>query len=792
MNAKPHILGILNPDDYPKSQQKLVKDFNTKLLALNEENARLTMTVSQKDQRIQNSINGTSRVYNINLTKNLIEDEIYDYSKGVEIAWLKELGFSIPTLFDAFVKKTLETVVCDKSKEAYKNHFNREHLLKAYENGDCMQTLEYESYSLKFRDVHTIRHSILLTKEQETSDVIAMCSARDITNLVKSNEQLDKAKELNEENFYVMEGLLRDFSSVWIVNHKTLNIRLFRENNSIVLKEAIKQAKKNPFYSDFMESFIKNYVAQRDQERLLNDIKINVVMENLEKDELYTINFCQIDEKNNETYHRIAFTGMNENNFICAFKDVDSIVRNEIKSTERKARIKQYESDFSTLELLHDALNSGSWSMTFDENGKMTSCSWSSTFRRILGYKNEEDFPNRLESWLDLIYGEDREPTLKKFWDTINDYSGKLNYDVQYRLYTKNQGLRWFHALGRLSRREDGSPIKFAGLFTDIQEKFERDSKEKEQNEIVNALSRDYLNIFKVDMKTHSGQIIKLDGYVTKGINDYKNKVFPYDAMCRQYVKYRVFKDDMEPLLEAMNLETVQKKLAEGKEYNYNYRISDNGEIHYYQFKYIRLEEDNPDSNIIAAFKNIDDVVQAKKERESLLYLSKTDQMTKLLNKSSGQKQVSNVLSRKQGGMFCIFDIDYFKRLNDTYGHKAGDDVIVGIANIIKETFRDEDIKYRLGGDEFAVYVPNLFNEDLALLVIKRFIKNLKSMILSSVNNEEIFISIGAGIVMPEKFISFENLYKLVDTGVYESKKVIGRSTVTFVDIDRKGIKQTI
>ena len=783
MNSKPHILGILNPGDYPKSQQKLVKDFNEKLLALSEENARLTMTVSKKDQHIQNSINGTARIYNINLTKNLIEDEIYDFTQGSEFAWLKELGLPIPTPFDDFVKVTLKDVVTEKSKEAYKNHFDRERLLKAYKNGDFMHTLEYEAYSPRYKDLHIIRHSILLTKETVSNDIIAMCSARDITKFVQSNQQLNIAKEQNDESFYVMEGLLRDFSSIWIVDYKTSAIRLFRENNNLAIQSAIEYAQDNPDYTSLLEYFVNNFVSQKDKKRIFQAARISTVIEKLNKNNIYTINYSQVDEKNNETYHMMAFTGMNESNLIFAIKNVDSVVRSEIKSAERKARLEQYESDFSTIELLHDALNSASWGMTFDENFQMTSCSWSPTFRRMLGYKTEEDFPNRFESFTDLLYAEDRDSALKKFWDTVNDRSGKLSFDVQCRLYTKNQGIRWFHSLGRLSRRKNGSPIRFVGLLTDIQDKIESIAIEKEQKEIVNALSRDYLNIFKVDIKTGSGQIMKLDGYVTKGINDYADNIFPYDAIVRQYIKNRVYNGDKDFLLEAMNLNTVQKKLAENKEYNYSYRVIDNNEIHHYQFKYIRLEEDNPDSKIIAGFKNIDDVVQAKKERDSLLYLSQTDQMTGLFNKTCGQEQVSNALSEKSGGMFCILDIDHFKRFNDTYGHKAGDEVIIGVANIIKDTFRDEDIKYRLGGDEFAIYMPNLFNEDLGLLVINRFIHNLKSLVIDSVDKEEICVSIGVGIVMPEKFITFEKLYDFVDTGVYKSKKVNGESAVTFVNM---------
>lgn len=122
------------------------------------------------------------------------------------------------------------------------------------------------------------------------------------------------------------------------------------------------------------------------------------------------------------------------------------------------------------MNLIHASLGSGPWSMEFDEKGKMVSCIWTDTFRHMLGYKSEEDFPNVLESWSDLLHGEDKPYVMQEYWDTVRDYTGQKSYDVEYRLLTKNKGWRWFHAAGRLARREDGTPIAFYGLFIDIDE----------------------------------------------------------------------------------------------------------------------------------------------------------------------------------------------------------------------------------------------------------------------------------------------------------------------------------
>ena len=122
----------------------------------------------------------------------------------------------------------------------------------------------------------------------------------------------------------------------------------------------------------------------------------------------------------------------------------------------------------ATLRVMHEALGSGMWGMQFDEKGNMISVEWSREFRKMIGYTDEQDFPNRLESWSDLLHPEDKETVLKAFNEAIADYSGNKNYDVEYRLKVKSGEWRWFHAIGRLLRQEDGTPLSYVGMFVDI------------------------------------------------------------------------------------------------------------------------------------------------------------------------------------------------------------------------------------------------------------------------------------------------------------------------------------
>jgi len=185
---------------------------------------------------------------------------------------------------------------------------------------------------------------------------------------------------------------------------------------------------------------------------------------------------------------------------------------------ERLEALEALEHETTALKLVHEILSSGMWNMEFDQQGKMVSVFWSQEFRTMIGYRDEEDFPNVLSSWSDLLHPEDRDRVLEQYYATINDYTGKSLYDVEYRLLTKDRGYRWFRATGKLSRQEDGTPITYVGMFVDITERKETAEKLQEQHRLLEeALDRAqrasraktvFLNNMSHDIRTPMNAII--------------------------------------------------------------------------------------------------------------------------------------------------------------------------------------------------------------------------------------------------------------------------------------------
>ncbi|OIQ93508.1 methyl-accepting chemotaxis protein 4 [mine drainage metagenome] len=93
---------------------------------------------------------------------------------------------------------------------------------------------------------------------------------------------------------------------------------------------------------------------------------------------------------------------------------------------------------------------------------------WSSEFRRLLGYGNEAEFPNRMDSWANLLHPDDVEPTFAAFGACLADVTGRTGYDRAYRLKAKFGDYRWFRAIAGVARDANGMPTRACGTLIDV------------------------------------------------------------------------------------------------------------------------------------------------------------------------------------------------------------------------------------------------------------------------------------------------------------------------------------
>ena len=123
---------------------------------------------------------------------------------------------------------------------------------------------------------------------------------------------------------------------------------------------------------------------------------------------------------------------------------------------------------YKNLSLVNESIRSALWYFDCDENSKIIRVSWSHAFRRILGYHDSMDFPNRLTSWSDLLHPEDKDRVLQLLQKTIADRTNETKYNVEYRLRLLDGSYQWFRMTAEVIRRLDGSASRIAGIITNI------------------------------------------------------------------------------------------------------------------------------------------------------------------------------------------------------------------------------------------------------------------------------------------------------------------------------------
>jgi len=165
------------------------------------------------------------------------------------------------------------------------------------------------------------------------------------------------------------------------------------------------------------------------------------------------------------------------------------------------------------------------------------------------------------------------------------------------------------------------------------------------------------------------------------------------------------------------------------------------------------------------SLKQIRNLVDLKKQ-------SHQDQLTGLLNRRGfnyALHQHLNLLkSEEKSFSLCIFDLDGFKLINDTYGHPAGDEVLKEIGRVLHQTFRENDILVRLGGDEFAVILAGC-HIDNAKILCDKLLLNIRDININW-NSEALSIGASIGVSECKRYMYVEDIIQEADTACYEAK----------------------
>jgi diguanylate cyclase (GGDEF)-like protein len=174
--------------------------------------------------------------------------------------------------------------------------------------------------------------------------------------------------------------------------------------------------------------------------------------------------------------------------------------------------------------------------------------------------------------------------------------------------------------------------------------------------------------------------------------------------------------------------------------------------------------------------------LQLELQNNQLQDMAMLDALTGLLNRRAFEVQAVQAISRtrRDGTSLAalMLDLDHFKRINDQYGHPAGDAVIRFTADVLRASVRDSDLVARVGGEEFMVLLP-VTSPEAAFEVAEKIRQRVSQtpQTLTATERFHISASLGVACFAPGKIASFESLYAQADRALYEAKR-LGRNRV--------------
>lgn len=163
-----------------------------------------------------------------------------------------------------------------------------------------------------------------------------------------------------------------------------------------------------------------------------------------------------------------------------------------------------------------------------------------------------------------------------------------------------------------------------------------------------------------------------------------------------------------------------------------------------------------------------------RQDRDFALKASQTDELTSVSNRRFMMAALDSLAnghaaSQPKGGCICIIDLDYFKRINDLYGHQAGDDVLVNFARLVHPLVRRRDSFGRIGGEEFMLILPDttLSQGELIIERILTTVRNSRPIL----NAPGFSYTCSAGLAEFHPGETARELYARADEALYHAKQ---------------------
>lgn len=297
-----------------------------------------------------------------------------------------------------------------------------------------------------------------------------------------------------------------------------------------------------------------------------------------------------------------------------------------------------------------------------------------------------------------------------------------------------------------------------------------RETFDPTSNEVANNLASQTCDcLYYVDLATGYFRCIFAKDAVVAGYEGegyWKNLL----KMAERYV----VPEDREMVLRMLSGEVVKAELESNGEYAFSYgMVYDNREFR--RKEIIVRYADRKHSIAMIQRNDVTDAYEAARRQELHLavieYEASLDGLTKCFNRSAGIKRIDEHLIASNGtNALLLLDLDNFKDINDTFGHKVGDEVLAHFAKTLKKSVRTSDLVVRIGGDEFIVFLKDVGARENVTTCVKKIFMRLMTEHYGADEDFDVGASMGVAVA-PDDGGSFEELYEKADEALYRVKR---------------------
>ncbi len=373
------------------------------------------------------------------------------------------------------------------------------------------------------------------------------------------------------------------------------------------------------------------------------------------------------------------------------------------------------------------------------------------------------------------LYEDDREAFVKTMnRDTLRSVLKKNGTHIMtYRMLTERGPM---YVSARVSMREDDDRYVIIGV-TDVDEELrqrqarERSKEERATYARLSALAGNFLCVYIVDPETgHFRELSVKGGIRSFGVPSEGEDFF---ATTREIVKGRIHEEDFTRFFSVITKEHILEEVEKGGIFALNYRLLMDGEARYVQFRAAMVEEEG-EKRLIVGLSDVDALVRQEEEYAKALANARSraniDALTGVRNKYAyldEEEKLDRQIKERAVTEFAIviLDLNDLKKINDTEGHKAGDEFIRGACKLICDIFKRSPV-FRVGGDEFAVIVRG---EDFDCL--DELIGRIAEHNAQAVKTGGIVIACGSALHERDEAVA--RVFERADQRMYENKAAL-------------------